>query len=171
MRPILRLFVSAGAVGAVLSIAACNRADSERADTVRPAVPGTYTTTEFQRLRWLDGRWRGRTEDDKAFFEQYRFLDDSTIAMHAFADSTFTQASDSSRILLRGGTVVSQSASARWVAERLDTLGVEFAPDSGATNYFAWSKESPNSWTATLRWMDKEGKARRVAYALQRMSP
>lgn len=171
MRPFLRLSVSAGAVGIVLTIIACNRGDDRGADTTRPAVPGTYTAAEFQRLRWLDGRWRGRTEDDKAFFEQYRFLDDSTIAMHAFADSAFAQPNDSARITLRGGTVANRSASARWVAERLDTLGVEFAPDSGATNYFAWTKESPDSWTATLRWMDKGGKARRVAYALQRMSP
>jgi hypothetical protein len=155
---------------AVASVACRGRDESRGADTLRPAVPGTYTAADFAKLRWLDGRWQGRMADDKKFYEQYRFADDTTIVMHAFADSMFTQPNDSSRITLRGGTVASQGATMRWVAERLDTLGVEFAPDSGATNYFSWSKESPNSWTATVRWMDREGKSQRVVYALQRLN-
>ena len=156
-----------------LSVASCRGRDeaARTGDSVRPAQPGTYASTDFQRLRWLEGRWVGRMEDDKRFYEQYRFADDSTIVMHSFRDSTFAQATDSSRITLRGSTVASEAATARWVAERLDTLGVEFAPDRGATNYFSWSKESPNAWTATLRWIDRDGHVRRVAYALQRMSP
>lgn len=157
---------------AVLTLAACRDRDGARAgDSVRPAQPGTYAGADFQRLRWLEGRWQGRMEDESLFYEQYRFVDDSTILMRSFKDSTFTQPTDSSRITLRGSTVASEAGPARWVAERLDTLGVEFAPDRGATNYFSWSKESPNAWTATLRWMDRDGRARRVAYALQRLSP
>jgi hypothetical protein len=136
---------------------------------VRPAQPGAYAGQDFQRLRWLEGRWQGLMENNDKFWEQYHFVDDSTIVMHSFKDSTFAQATDSSRITLRGNTVASEAGPARWVAERLDTLGVEFAPDRGATNYFSWSKDSPNAWTATLRWMDREGKVRRVAYALQRV--
>jgi hypothetical protein len=161
----------AAAVLASVILACRARDESRNDDSVRPALPGTYAGVDFQRLRWLEGRWQGRMEDDSKFYEQYRFVDDSTIVMYSFKDSTFSQATDSSRITLRGSTVASEAASARWVAERLDTLGVEFAPDRGATNYFAWSKDSPNAWTATLRWMDRDGKVRRVAYALQRMSP
>jgi hypothetical protein len=155
---------------AVLLLLACReRNQNLPGDSVRPAQPGTYAGVDFQRLRWLEGRWEGRMEDDSRFYEQYRFVDDSTIVMHSFKDSTFIQPTDSSRITLRGSTVASEAASARWVAERLDTLGVEFAPDRGATNYFAWSRESPNAWTATLRWVDRDGRVRRVAYALQRV--
>lgn len=158
-------------VASITVLAACGARDNGRpADSVRAARPGTYAAADFQRLRWLEGRWEGRMEDDTKFYEQYRFVDDSTIVMHSFRDSTFAQASDSSRITLRGDTVASEAGASRWVAERLDTLGVEFAPDRAAINYFAWSRESPDSWTATLRWTDRDGRVRRAAYALRRLS-
>jgi hypothetical protein len=165
------LSMCAAAVVLVAAASCRGREESRGGDSVRPAQPGAYASADFQRLRWLEGRWVGTMEDDTKFYEQYRFTDDSTIVEHSFKDSTFSQATDSSRITLRGSTVASEAASARWVAERLDTLGVEFAPDRGATNYFAWSKETPNAWTATLRWMDRDGRVRRVAYALQRVAP
>lgn len=107
--------------------------------------------------------------DGGTLFEQYRFLDDSTIAMHAFGDSAFAQTKDSSRITLRGETVANESGSARWVAVRLDTLGVEFGPERGARNHFAWSRESNSRWTATMRWMDERGRSRSAVYTLERV--
>lgn len=156
---------------AVLTAVSCRGGRGDQRADARTAAPGTYTASQFQQLRWLDGRWKGRMEDDKDFYEQYRFLDDSTIVMHSFQDSTFAQMGDSARITLRGGIVANEGGTARWVAERLDTLGVEFAPDSGATNYFVWSRESPSSWKATLRWIDADGKSQRVEYGLQRLNP
>lgn len=155
-------------IAALAALACSGRDDAARSDSARP---GVFTVAEFQQLRWLDGRWRGQSEDGKHFYEQYRFVDDSTIRLTTFADSSFSQSTDSSRILLRNGTLANEGGASRWVAERLDTLGVEFAPDSGATNYFAWSKENPNAWKATLRWIDREGKAQRAEYGMTRLSP
>ena len=131
-------------------------------------VAGKYTAANFAHLRWIEGRWRGFMPDGKTFYEQYRFVDDSTIAMHSFPDSTFTKASDSSRVLLRDSTVANEGLTARWVATRLDTTGVDFAPHHGAQNHFTWARETPTQWNATLRWSDKEGRPRSVVYALHR---
>jgi hypothetical protein len=144
------------------------------ADSARLPVPataadaGTYTLDDFRRLRWLDGRWRGLLPNGGSFFEQYRVIDDSTIAMHTF-DSTFVSKRDSARITLRGGTIADEGGSARWVATRLDSTGVDFAPHHGAANYFTWSRETDDRWTATLRSTDKDGRPQSVVYTLQRI--
>ena len=71
---------------------------------VSPAA-GQYTPVDFAHLGWLVGSWRGRLPDGGSFYERYRLLDDSTIAMRGYADSTFARATDSARITLRAGTV------------------------------------------------------------------
>lgn len=66
---------------------------------------------ELRQLRWLAGRWRGSDSAQLVFYEEYRFVDDSTIAMRGFADSTFARTTDSSTIALRGGRLVSSGSS------------------------------------------------------------
>jgi len=133
-----------------------------------PVAAGTFTLADFRLLRWIEGRWRGFQPDGKTFYEQYRFLNDTTIAMHAFPDSTFRSAKDSSRVELRGGTVANEGARARWVATRLDSVGIDFAPHHGATNHFTWAREDSTKWNATLRWTDKDGQPQAVVYALHK---
>jgi hypothetical protein len=167
---------AASVVTAVVLATACgNSGDKIPVDTAAsvatapaPVVAGTFTLDDFRRLRWLDGRWRGFQPDGNKFYEQYRWLNDSTMAMHAYSDSTFTMASDSSRVELRGGTVSNESPTARWVATRLDSTGVDFGPHHGAANHFTWAQESPTKWNATLRWTDKNGRPQTVVYALHR---
>lgn len=116
----------------------------------QPAA-GHYSLQDFARLRWLEGSWRGQLADRSYFYERYRFLNDSTIAMHGFADSTFARATDSATLTLRGGTITDAGASAQWAATRLDSSVVDFAPVHGTTDPFTWARESSNRWTATLR--------------------
>lgn len=129
------------------------------------AAAGRFSPEDFARLRWLEGSWRGQLPDGGFFHERYRFVDDSTIAMHGFADSTFANATDSSRITLRGQTVANEGA-ARWVATALDSAGAAFAPDRGASNYFTWTRESADRWTATLRSGSEP--SRTTVYAMER---
>lgn len=128
-------------------------AGAATADNARPAA-GHYSLQNFGRLRWLEGSWRGQLPDRSYFYERYHFLNDSTISMHGFADSTFARATDSATIALRGGTVTDAGAAAQWVATRLDSSVVDFAPMQRAYGPFSWASESPNRWTATLRSAD-----------------
>lgn len=144
-------------------------ADSARSDAPPPpsgpaVQAGTYTLDDFRRLRWIEGQWRGFMPDGNKFYERYHFLDDSTIAMHSFPDSTFARPGDSSRVQLRGGTVSNGNA----VATRLDSTGVDFAPQNGAGNRYTWATESASKWNATLRWTDAQGRPQTVVYALHR---
>src|SRR5688500_10516683 len=101
----MRISASKVVVLALVLVVACSRRDerslvdsASAARDVTPVVAGQYTLADFQRLRWLDGRWRGFQPDGKTFYEQYRVLNDSTIAMVGFADSTFGKPADSSRV-------------------------------------------------------------------------
>jgi len=149
------------------SARAADRTDSPGA---RPAATAAhFAVADFQKLRWLAGSWRGSMPNGGSFHEHYRVVDDSTIAMRSFSDSTFKQATDSSTIVLRDGVIASEggggSGSARWVATRLDSTGVHFAPDRGAGNNFTFLRDSTDRWTATLNWPN----GRNVVYRMRRV--
>ena len=158
---------------ATLLVAGCagesrTAADSTGANAPLPADAGTFSVTDFQQLRWMNGMWRGFMPDGGKFYERYRVLDDTTMVMHAFPDSTFGTPTDSSRILLRDGRVITDGGSARWVATRLDSVGVDFTPHYGAPNRFTWARESDTQWSATMRWNDEAGRPQTRTYALHK---
>ena len=168
---------AAAATLAVLANTSCRSESGERsadsaagsvaADVGQP-VPGRYTVQDFARLRWLDGSWRGRLPDGGYFYERYRLLNDSTIAMRGFADSLFARVTDSSSITFRGGAVASEGGT-RWVATRLDSSAVDFAAERNAANNFTWTRESADRWTATLRSTDRDGRPRTIVYPMERV--
>jgi hypothetical protein len=124
-----------------------------------------YTLHDFANLRWLEGSWRGQIPKGGYFYETYRLLDDSTLAMRGYEDSTFNRANDSTDIMLRGGRIIDRSSKASYAATRVDTSRVEFAPGEGATNHFSWVRQSPDRWTATLH----PAKGDTVAYPMVRV--
>jgi hypothetical protein len=135
-------------------------------------APLRVTATQFHALRWLEGRWRGERPDAAPFYEEYVFLDDSTLATRTFADSAFQRATDSSQVRLRGGEVVNQSGPRRWALSAIDSVRVRFTPVAHAHNAFTWRRESPDAWTATLRWPARIGRrTRTVIYRMTRMGP
>jgi hypothetical protein len=136
---------------AVLILTACREPPPPVQDAVKPAQ---VTLDQFQMLRWLQGTWRGSAAGGGPFYESYIFLNDSTIRSFSYADSTFAQASDSNLIALAGGQVVKTGGGAVWIATRLDSTGVRFDPESGASNSFTWASASHDTWTARLEWPD-----------------
>lgn len=128
----------------------------------------SITSDQFAGLKWLEGYWRGAAPDGPPFYERYAFADDSSIAMYTFSDSTFAAPSDSARVTLRGGVVRDAGNSASWVATRLDSMSVDFAPEWGATNTFTWQKDGED-WTATIQSGSGSSKAVTV-YRMRRVS-
>ena len=103
----------------------------------------------FRTLKWIEGRWRGTDSAQLVFYEEYRFVDDSTIAMRAFPDSMFSAPTDSSMVVLRRGRVENVSANATWVATSFFGNSVHFAPVKGARSRFLWERAT-TGWTARL---------------------
>lgn len=160
---------------AVLGLAACARdpggdpADAGAiAGNARRATPAAVRTTidQFRQLRWIEGRWRGAESGGAPFFEAYRFVDDSTIQQYTYADSTFSTASDSGLVRLRGDTVTSGWPVLRYVATAIAADSVHFAALPGAANDFTWRSAGAGGWTARLTW-DSAGVARERLYVLR----
>lgn len=155
---------------------ACGKGDTGSADSTAstagaaPPAPDAVAVTmaDFQKLRWLNGPWRGFMANGEKFYEWYKFENDSTIVKTEHPDSTFGRPSGESRIMLRNGIVVDSSMRSSYVATRLDSTGIDFAPRRGATNNFTWTREDTTKWSATIRWVDKDGRPQSVLYALHR---
>jgi len=135
-----------------------------------PQAPARITAAEFRRLRWIEGSWRGSGVGHAAFYERYRFADDSTLIVDTFPDSTLSTVSESTRFELRGGTLGNAGTTVRWVASRLDERAVDFVPVAGARNTFTWRFESPDRWTALLHWPASDTRpARDATYDMVRI--
>ena len=129
-------------------------------------VAASVSEKEFRALRWLEGNWRGAAAGEKPFYEGYRFVDDSTMVMTYYADSTFARPTGTATVELRNGGVYHRSGNALWVVTRHDESGLQFAPVERARNHFVWKRESPSAWTATLTAPNRPA----VVYRLERIS-
>ena len=167
---------AAAAALAVLAGVSCRgeaRPESEQPPTgatksgVRAPVAGKYSLQDFARLRWLDGSWRGRC----------RTAAISTSAMGHGARrlpcvASRTRCSRGLPTAPPSGFAGARSPSeggSRWVATRLDSSAVDFASARDASSNFTWVRESPDRWTATLRSVDKQGRAQTIVYPMERV--
>jgi hypothetical protein len=142
----------------LLVLAAC-RPDREEAPT--PALPDdapvpatAFTTAHFQQLRWLEGTWRGSDERQQGFVEDFRMIDDSTIQIVYFADSTMADSLGAASIAFRAGEIVHRVGPGLWHATSVEQHAVHFVPRERARYGFTWSRESEDEWTATTHEAD-----------------
>ena len=129
-------------VGALLILAMPAAAQS-------PASAVRATPAQFRDLRWLEGTWRGRMSNGKYFYERYERVNDSTIRIIHFPDSTLKTRGQTETISLRGGTIRHGDAN----AIALDANTVAFARPTQATADFTF-KRTGTGWTATLHRAD-----------------
>lgn len=130
--------------------------------------------TDLAALRWIVGSWRGSGDGQAPFYERYRFVDDSTLLVESFRDSTLAEVSESTRYELRGGRLanVSTAQTAQWAAVRLDRGAITFAPVRGARNRFTWRPESADVWIADLAWPASNAALPRTrSYRMVRWTP
>jgi len=115
------------------------------------ASPGAVPLSQFRDLTWLIGRWHGTSRWSPAFYEQYRFRDDSTIAMTAYTDSTFqSETADSSIIEWRGGQVRSRTPRATYEVIEFGPGRIRFRRVGATDGGHRFTSVSPDQWTATI---------------------
>ena len=137
----------------------------------RPAV---LRAADLRALEWIVGTWRGSGDGQAPFYERYRFLDDSTLLVESFKDSTLTDVSESTPFELRGGRLANAvpANAAQWVAVRLAGGAITFAPVRRARNRFTWRPESADVWIAELAWpASNAAPARARTYRMVRWTP
>lgn len=122
---------------------ACTPAPSD--ETAAPT-----TLADFQSVRWIEGSWRGSGGQYPSFFEEYTFLDDSTLRRRTYADSTWSVVNDSADFVLRGGQVSQVSGSESRVMTRFSGDTVIYRPGPGGRYGYTWVRISDTEWQAIL---------------------
>lgn len=135
------------AVLLLLLLSGCERdVQSDRPETGDSAQAAAvrYTVADFQALRYVEGDWRGSGYEGGPFYETYRFVDDTTIEMTAWTDSTMSVAREQSQYLLRDGSIRTSKGGR---LQKVDEAGHHFRAES-----YGWifSPVSPDRWTARV---------------------
>ena len=111
--------------------------------------PKSLITADLQKLRWIEGSWRGSGVDQPFFFERYRFESDTTLAVDSLKDDKVT---DTTLFVLKDGEFGGGSEGSRWVVTAIDDNSITFDPVTKANNSFRWQRETKDSWKAVLSW-------------------
>ena len=126
------------------------------------------TAADLQKLRWIEGSWRGTGVNQPPFYESYRFESDTVLAVEGFDDEKLTKSNGIGRFELKGGEF-GGGGEGRYVAVALDDNSITFAPVLKARNSFTWKRESKDAWTAILKWpANKDKPAGERIYNLER---
>lgn len=135
-------------------------------------TPAKLTAADLQKLRWIEGSWRGTGEVDKPFFERYRFENATTLASDSFENEKLEKVTDTTLFELEDGEFGGGSEGSRWVATAIDDNSITFAPVTKARNSFIWRRESKDVWTAIIIFPATADKpARQRVYKMERWPP
>jgi hypothetical protein len=150
---------------AVVLVAAATPALAQR------GIPPTpFGTADLDKLRWIEGYWRGTATGDGAppVYERLHFANDSTIEITYYADSTFTRATGEGRVFASVGRVFQTSGGAVWGAAHVGKDGAYFIPQKNVSDTFAWTYESPTTWK-TVQRTSATGQERVKTYEMVRI--
>jgi hypothetical protein len=137
--------------------------------TPTPATPAKLTAEDLKKLRWIEGTWRGTGVNQPAFFERYRWENDTTLAVDSFENEKLEKATDTTRFELKDGEFGGGSEGARYVATALDDNVITFAPVVKARNWFVWKRETKDTWTAIIQPLARPDKpAKDIIYNMER---
>src|SRR5260370_19232533 len=79
-------------------ISAVNRTEAAPS----PSLTGkTFTSSDLQKLRWIEGTWRGAGAEHP-FYERYKFENDSTLAVETLEGEKSDKVKDVTRFQGRG---------------------------------------------------------------------
>lgn len=151
-------------LAAILIVASCLLSlDAQTVQTKK------FSPADLAKLKWIEGTWRGTGDVEKAFFERYRFENETTLAVDSFTDEKLTKVDETTRFILSDGQFGNGGDDSRWAASVIDYQGITFVPVAKARNTFRWQRESDNSWTAILQWPASDDKpARQRVYKMER---
>ena len=140
------------------------------APSQKSAQTKNFTSADLQKLRWIEGSWRGTGDNQPPFFERYRFEGDSVLVVDGFADEKLTKVTETTRFELKEGEFGGGNEGSVWVATTIDDNSIWFEPRVKARNSFGWKRETKDSWTAILRWPANNDKpARERSYHMERI--
>jgi hypothetical protein len=154
---------------AAIAVATATHARDVGAQVSQKGQPKTpFSTEDFRKLRWIEGRWKATSPGEQTYYERCKFVNDSTIEITYYGDSAFARETGSGRVYLSVGRVYHTFGPGRWGATSVDANGIYFIPQDNAHNTFAWNHSSADAWTATIR-SGYSGRERVTVFQLERV--
>ncbi len=133
-------------------------------------TPAKLTVEDLKKLRWIEGTWRGTGVNQPAFFERYRWENDTTLAVDGFENEKLEKVTDTTRFELKDGEFGGGSEGARYVATALDDNSIRFGPVIKARNFFVWKRESKDLWTAIIQPLPRPDRpTKETFYKMERL--
>jgi hypothetical protein len=166
-RSVLIRGVAAAVIAALMALPTRD-AYAQASQRGQPKTP--FGAADLGKLHWMEGTWKATAPGENPHFERYKFVNDSTIEIAYYSDSTFSRETGTGRVYLSVGRIYHTFGPRRWGATAVDSSGAYFVPQVNANNTFAWSRQSANAWTETLR-TGYSGRERVTVYQMQRVSP
>ena len=117
------------------------------AQQAAPPKPVSLTEADLQKLKWIEGSWRGTGGGVPPFFERYRFENPTTLVVESLEGEKVT---NTSRYTLQKGEFSSGTDASRAVATAFDGTSVTFEFVTRTRGSFKWQRESENAWKAIL---------------------
>jgi len=101
---------------------------SQVIDAEQTPPPEKFSVADLQKLKWIEGTWRGTGDVESPFFERYRFENETTLAVDSFTDETLMKVEDTTRFVLKDGQFGNGGEGSRWVATRIDLSRSDLCP-------------------------------------------
>lgn len=150
------------------AFASPNMAHAGLAQTTTVRERGMFSAQDFDRLRFLEGRWSGKMPDGSPFYEAYDFPSRSKMRSRRYPDANFTMATDGSVVDLQDGEVISRWGEFTWKAAALEDGKATFQP-LNAPSAFTWRRLGPDAVEVTQNWTDEKGMAQTYSLTLKRV--
>ena len=170
MKPAAKNLAISFSLMAIVCSFACSQSASKSSDQgpTAAATPEakTITAADLQKLKWIEGAWRGTGSTTQPFYERYRFENETTLVMEELADETLSKVTKTTRYELKD----SRFGTDRAVATALDDQSITFSPLIAGSNSFRWQSESKDVWKAILT-LPASGThpAKETVYVLERI--
>src|SRR5262245_15543529 len=98
-----------------LIVIACGGKTADNQGPAKP-TPAKLTAADLEKLRWIEGTWRGTGDADKPFFERYRFENATTLAVDSFDNEKLEKVTDTTLFELKDDEFGGGSEGSRYVA-------------------------------------------------------
>lgn len=107
------------------------------------------TAADIDRIKWLEGTWRGTGEGQEPFYERYTF-EGTTMTVESFTDASLKTVKDTTRYALMNGEFRHAKVGRRVAASEITDDHIQFVPLIGDEGSYRFERQPNGKWRAVL---------------------
>jgi hypothetical protein len=117
--------------------------------TKSPSVTTTFTKGDLEKLRWLEGAWKG-LDGVRPFYEHYTITNDSTLHITSYDWNGADSSNTTTTAIAWKQNHYFLGDSLNWRVDAITHNTVFLIPNYKAANKIIWKKKNQNTWEAVL---------------------